>query len=236
MPFDYAHTSGPFTDGQGRAPARMVLRQVGDNDFALLEDLRYDNDGDSVAISTKELQRTNLATIPTWLGWFMRRHGRHTASALMHDQQVGESSGTRVSYEERVAADRRFRLALRASGVPPVRAGLMWAAVTLATRRSETDRFVLLLSWLVTGLLGMALLGWGSANGNWWAIVVAVLLPFPAALLWERQWRAGLIAGPALPFVILGSVPGVFAYLVYMGFEAAWSLQSKQPPPRFDER
>ena len=135
MPFDYEHNSGPFTDGEGRAPARLVLRQVGDNEFALLEDLRYDHDGDAVEISTAELQRTNLATIPTWLGWFMRRHGRHTAAALMHDQQVGESSGRRVPYEERVAADRRFRLALRASGVPPSRSACFFIAGRTAEER-----------------------------------------------------------------------------------------------------
>jgi hypothetical protein len=236
MSFDYEHSSGPFRDPDRRPPARLILKQVSDNEFAIQEGFRYEEGDDSVVVGIDDLTKTNLASIPSWLGWFMRRHGRHTAAALMHDHQVGESSGRHVDYADRVAADRRFRLALRASGVPAVRAGLMWTAVTLATRRKETDRFVLLLSWVATALFGMALLGWGAAQPDWRAIVAAILLPVPAGLFWERQWRAGIIAGYALPVVIFGSLPGIIAYRLYSLIERVYSWWSDEPPPTFNQR
>ena len=107
---------------------------------------------------------------------------------------------------------------------------------TLATRRKETDRFVLLLSWVATALFGMALLGWGAAQPDWRAIVAGVLLPVPAGLFWERQWRAGIIAGYALPVVIFGSLPGIIAYRLYSLIERVYSWWSDEPPPTFNQR
>jgi hypothetical protein len=34
------------------------------------------------------LGETDLASIPSFLGWFARRHGRHTPAALLHDQLI----------------------------------------------------------------------------------------------------------------------------------------------------
>jgi hypothetical protein len=244
MPFDYEHTSGPFVRVGGAAPALIELRQVTDDRFAVLESFEYRRDGASPLLVDKtRLGRTNLASIPTWLGWFMRRHGRHTAAALMHDQEVGESSDLEVPFETRRAADERFRLALRASGVPPVRARLMWTAVTFATRQGtrtgtaeDARRRALVELWIILALAGIGVLVYGCATGNAVIILLALLGPFFGAFLWGSQYGAGVIAGYALPLVIGGSIPGIVAYHVYWLVEHVLSWWSKEAPPTFMQR
>jgi hypothetical protein len=68
---------------------------------------------------------------------------------------------------------------------------------------------------MVVALIGIAVLGWGIAREDPIMIVGALLAPAVAAILWEEQWRAGVIAGYALPIVILGSVPAIVAFHVY---------------------
>jgi len=236
MPFDYETSTAPFFRVGGAAPALINLRQIGDDTFAILDSFEYRQEGALPFVVDKDvLTSTNLATIPTWLGWFMRRHGRHTPAALMHDLRVRESlPGPEVPYGERVVADAAFRDALRRSEVRPVRAALMWTAVTLgtllSTRRSDPGRFGLLLSWVVAAVLGIALLGWGIAQGDPVLILLALLAPALAGLLWERQWQAGIIAGYALPIVLFGSIPPYLAFTFCRFIE--WFYVAGEPEER----
>ena len=220
------------------------MRQVSDNEFDLEESFDLlDQDG-KLLVDENRLKGSNLASIPGWLGWFMRRHGRHTPAALMHDQEVGDAETIKVPYEKRVMADRRVRLALRASGVPPVRAGLMWTAVSFGSRherpekKGEPDppRTALLDLWLMTALAGVGLLAYGCFVRDAVLILVALLGPFFGGLLWGRMYGAGVIAGFALPLVIAGSVPGIVAYHAYWLVERGYSLWSKERPPTFFQR
>jgi len=235
--------SGPFRRTDGTRPAQIHLRQISDNGFALEESFDLADDDGRLLVDETRLKNSNLASIPGWLGWFMRRHGRHTPAALMHDQEVGEAEDIRVPYDARVLADRRFRLALRASGVPPVRAGLMWTAVSFGSRHQTPEegapdppRTALLDLWLIGAIAGMGLLAYGCHARDAVLILLALLGPLFGALLWGRMYGAGVIAGFALPLVIAGSVPGILAYHVYWLVERGYSVWSKERPPTFVQR
>jgi hypothetical protein len=235
--------TGPFMGAGGGEPAEIHLRQVSDNEFALGRSFIFVEGDRRVLVDAAHLQSSNLASIPGWLGWFMRRHGRHTPAALMHDLQVGESSTTVVSFKARTEADARFRAALRESGVPPVRARLMWTAVTFASRHSIREgtadaerRSALIDLWLIAALFGMGVLGYGFATGNVVLIALALLGPFFAAFLWGERYDAGVIAGYALPVAIGGSIPSVVAYHLYWVVERGLSPWTDERPPTFFQR
>jgi hypothetical protein len=238
------HT-GPFfvDDETGTQPAPLELRQVRNDEFELLKPFRFiDPDaGSTVAVTGKLLGRTDVASIPTFLGWFARRHGRHTFAALMHDQLITDSTPP----ADRVAADLLFRYALIHSKVPPARAWLLWTAVTLATRWSMrlASRASIVL-WFIAALTGTALFAIGILTASATFVAVAALAPLVFSALWGRQWRAGVVAGYAFWLAVAGSLPAYLAYQVYRGVEwvalRLWRLSRKdievEPPPSFGER
>jgi hypothetical protein len=205
---------------------RIVLRQISDDDFALQERLVVTwpppPDGTTLVIETRWLDRTDLASIPLWLGWFARRHGRHTAASLVHDLLVGNDESPpptaelppewRLTPEQ---ADLRFRDLLQASGVPLVRSYLMWTAVVANTRWHKPVQRLGLVLWGTAAALGSVLFVVGLLDGLWWAVVLGLLGPLAAALLWGRQYWAGVIAGYSLWWVLFGSVPGWLAFKAY---------------------
>jgi hypothetical protein len=241
MAFDYETSTAPFFRVGGAAPAVFQLHQVGDDSFAVMESFEYRRDGAGPElVDRNHLAGTNLASIPSWLGWFMRRHGRHTAAALMHDDLVREGRPPPAPFPKRLEYDQRFRDALLASGVKPVKAGLMWAAVTWASRHHAPRQAALLDLWLLAAFAGMGLLAFGGYTADPVLIVVALLAPIPAAAFWGRQFHAGVIAGYALPVVLLGSVPAMVAYYLYWVVEGVYGLAVQRDdataPPRWDKR
>jgi Protein of unknown function (DUF1353) len=205
---------------------RVVLRQIDDDQFAVQERLVVTwpptPEGATLVIEPEWLSRTDLASIPLYLGWFARRHGRHTAASLVHDLLVGneDDSATpamlppawQLTPEQ---ADVRFRDLLQASGVPPVRAYLMWTAVVANTRWHTPVQRLALILWGIVAALGSALFVWGLVTGAGWAVVLGLLGPTPAALLWGGQFPAGVIAGYSLWWTVFGSLPGWLAYQGY---------------------
>src|SRR5690606_38359615 len=93
----WAVDSTPFSwAGDPPQPCRIVLRQVDDNDFELVETLVYtppedvpDRPAAPLVIRPGWLT-SDLASIPGILGWFARRHGRHTPAALVHDFLIAD--------------------------------------------------------------------------------------------------------------------------------------------------
>ena len=173
--------TGPFTRPDGGRPAHVRLRQVSDNAFGVDEAFAVRIDGGPEVVTDLDfLRATNLASIPGYLGWFMRRHGRHTPAALIHDQLVREgASDAHVPFEERATADLLFRDMLKASGVPLARRWLMWTAVTIATRAGTPWRRALLAVWFLAAAAGIAFLSWALWERHWeWQLVTTSTGPW----------------------------------------------------------
>lgn len=240
--------STPFSaDPPPRQPCRVVLRQVGDSTFALREPLvlTWPLAGEgappaTLVVPPAWVPTTDLASVPDYLNWFARRFGRHTPAAVVHDVLIpgpGSPWPPGLPDEWRLApadADRLFRELLTASGVPPVRAWLMWAAVAARTRwQSGWPGKLSLVVWGVLALAGSAALVAGVRGGDVAVVVAALVAPAVAALLWGRTYGAGAVAGYSLWWILFGSVPAWLAYKAYQVIEwAVWRLRCRfgRPP------
>ena len=103
MAFSWDLDTRPFADANGTQPARFSLRQVDDDTFELSESFLYTGGPHAgpVPVTAEHLGRTDLASIPSFLGWFARRSGRHTPAALLHDQLITDEP-------ERLPEDQRL--------------------------------------------------------------------------------------------------------------------------------
>ena len=218
MAFAWTTSTAPFTDGAGREPARFVLEQVGDEAFRLVRPFRWRRrSGDEVAVTPESLGLTDLTSVQPAVAWFVTRHGRHTPAALVHDQLTGAAR----SPAERAEADRAFREAMADLDVPPVRAEVMWAAVVLASRwAGGTRRRAGMALWGAASLAGVAALVHGAVRRRPRQVLVALVAPLPAAALWGRQWRAGVVAGYAVWFVLVPTATSLAGYGTYWSAEA----------------
>jgi hypothetical protein len=224
MTFDWNRNTSPFLGDHGDPPARFALRQVDDDTFELLEPFKFNWElkGEVLEVRSDLIGHTDLASIPTFLGWFARRHGRHTPAALLHDQLIttDESklpASQRMSHTE---ADLLFREALLACDVPVVKSWLMWTGVTLGTRFGLRPLGTIgVVVWFIAALAGTAALIYGLVASLPLLVALALIAPIPFALLWGQQFRAGLIAGYAFWLVVLGSLPAWLAYQVYRAIE-----------------
>lgn len=220
----------PFFRLDDDGPAEVVLAQVGDGRFRLVEGFRYAGPAGEVRVEPRDLPSTDLASIPWFVRWFASAHGRHTPAALLHDHLV--RNGAHLSPPvTRVDADRRFLEALAGLDVPAVRRYVMWGAVTFATRwRSGGWARSGVAVWAAAALAGTALLAFGAVSGNVVLAAAAALGPVPFALLWGSQVVAGLVAGYGVAIVGLPSV-GVFAgYGVYWLTEQVANVMRKAVP------
>ena len=218
MAFAFTTRTAPFTDATGREPARFVLEQVGDVTFRLRRPFRWRRrSGEVVEVTPASVGTTDLASVQPGVAWFVTRHGRHTPAAIVHDQLVSVAR----TPEQRTAADRAFLEAMVDLDVPPVRAGVMWATVALATRwEGGPLRRAAIVAWGAASLAGLVTLVDGAVRRRPRQVLVALVAPLPAAALWGRQWRAGIIAGYAVWFVVVPTV-GSFA-----GYGAYWSTEA----------
>jgi uncharacterized protein DUF1353 len=239
----------PFSTDQGAQPAQFALRQVGDDDFRLLQPFVFTNGDIIIPVRDELLGKTDLASIPSFLGWFARRHGRHTPAALLHDQLITDIPA-QLPPDLQVTpatADRLFRQALRASEVALVKSWVLWTGVTLRTRWSLRPWGTAgILAWFLAALAGTGLLIYGTLTGDPLLVAIALVAPIPFAGLWGRQFAAGLIAGYALWPVAFGSVPAWLAYQLYQATEQLARLVGRlrprdkqtplQPPKPFHQR
>lgn len=230
----WGERTSPFAplDEPGR-PVRIVVEQISDRTFRVHPDHGFTctfTDGrEPVSVTSESLPTTDFASIPGFLSWFVSRHGRHTAAALVHDQMIERG----ISYERRAAADDLFLELMDDLDVPPVRRGVMWAGVTAATRwTGGWGRRLLLVLWFACALAGMAGCVAGAVTGTWWLVVVALLAPVPAAALWGGRWRAGLIAGYALPPVVGPALAAALGYATYWVVEELVRRLTAVPPSR----
>jgi hypothetical protein len=240
VPPFWGEDSTPFSAFEGVQPCRIVLHQVDDNDFDLVDRLVVtapaslpDLPRGPFVIEPAWVRACDLASIPGVLGWFARRHGRHTGAALVHDLLIlGRDAELPedVPQEWRLApeqADLLFRELLLACGVPPVRSYVMWAAVAARTRwYSGLRRRAAMIAWGLSAAAGTGALVVGLAGGYEPLVGAAVVAPVAGALLWGRQYVAGLIGGYAVWWALAGSAPAWMAYKVYQGIEGlVWLVQ-----------
>ena len=212
----------PFLKLEGEGPGEpdVVLRQVGPNAFQLLHGFRYRlPDGsktydvpahDPTLPPNTPNNQTDLASVPTWLWWFVASYGLHTRAALLHDQLVD------VEKIDRVEADETFRLALEESKVRWMRRWLMWAAVSLATlaatKRMQFAAFAALLGLFLVFLVGWPLGLLDGLPGPAWA---PALIVFAAGLVWRRLWLASVVG------LVIVAAPTV---LVWAALALVWLL------------
>jgi len=237
--WDWKRDTRPFfsDDPDHPQPAKFLLQQVHDDRFDLLEPFNYTRpDGTVIPVDHKWLGETDLASIPSFLGWFARRHGRYTPAALLHDELIPNDDPHALALPPPaqmgpIEADLLFRQAMRASGVALIKSWVLWTGVTLGTRFTRLGRWTAaaMVAWFVAALAGTGLLLYGL-TGHWPWTVVALVAPVPFAFLWGRQWPAGLIAGYAFWPVFFGSVPGILAYQVYRGAEWVAKLVGERLP------
>lgn len=223
--------TAPFYDGSGGQPARFVLAQVDDDRFRVLEPLLYDDGEVRVRVPRNDTVSTDLASIPFFMAWFVPVNGRHTPAALVHDSLLEELRDQQrdglvtaaAAARLRSEADSVFMRAMIASEVPLLRRGLMYAAVTLATRWAGTiaARIGAAL-WVALSLLGSVALVWGIATGEWVTAAVAMLAPLPASLLWGlRRWRPAVLAGYGAWMIALPALGTALGYGAYWVTEQA---------------
>lgn len=220
----------PFRSAEGRRLDRIHLIQRAPGTFQLAVPFTYLEAGrpESERIEVrahdpeapaKGSNATDLASVPPYLWGLISNHGRHTSSALLHDQLWWESlSPDRdVWIERRREADRLFRVSLRETHTSAVRASLMWSFVVL-------ERFFGARLWQAVGMSLQIALGilavYASIAGffGWWGILVA-LLPVPAALVWRRDWEA------VADLTYLGAVFAPFAIVAIVGQFVLASLE-----------
>jgi len=147
----------------------LVVRQVGDVDWEVVQPLRYEGNTDMFEVPKGST--TDFASVPFVFEWLLPRTGRYTKPAVLHDYlcRHGDEVGCPVQ-----DADGIFRRAMAELDVPFLRRWVMWAAVRWRSligshfRAGPGDLPQVLLTTLMPGLLVTAgglvvlglLLGW----------------------------------------------------------------------------
>lgn len=231
-----------FFDAQDGGALRLELRSVDGRDFTLLRRIGYRAQGyDEPFVVPVDLERfsTDLASVPRVFTWLVPRSGPFLPAAVLHDAMIGEQDyfGPPV---DRTQVDLIFREAMIELGTGKVRAWLMWSAVTCATMwdgRRLIDRIAVVLLIGAVAILGITatldlLDGWSVlpwmgqqpwptevANGAFFALVIPSVL----AGTWGARWRAGVIVGVSLAFLLHVTIVLLALYVGYLGLERAVS-------------
>jgi hypothetical protein len=220
--------SPPYFAGDQSQP-RFVLEQIDDGTFHVATPFVYRPKPPRVPVevNSNTLPATDLASIPWFVSWFVSRHGRHTPAALVHDCLVHDAR-QRHDPAARAQADLEFRDALDELGVPPVRGRVMWSAVTFGTRwGTDWLRRIALLVWLGAALAGTAAFTVGVVNFQPMMMVAAALGPVLGAVLWGRQYVAGVVGGYTLLVIAVPTFACVAGYGVYWFVEQTVRLLRK---------
>jgi len=240
----------PFTRADGKRLDRIQLVQRAPGTFQLAEPFSYLEPGrpESERITirahdqsqpAKGANASDLASIPPFLWGLISNHGRHTASALMHDQLWWECLDPDRSawIARRREADRVFRVSLREGNSSAVRTAILWSSVSIerfwGPRRWQAIamgvQIVLGVGVIYLGIA--ALLGWAGLP---LAFGLLVLAPAVLALPWrsdaapiEILTHLGIVFLPVAVVAIVGQF--ALAGLEVLG----WLLGGRSgPAPR----
>jgi Protein of unknown function (DUF1353) len=217
--------SKPFRFGDSDIEKMLIDHLVRDGRDAS-EAARAVNDARTFTPTTEN--PTDLASIPRFMRWFESAYGAHTLAAILHDNLIVDEANSGALGSDTLA-DRFFREMLRAAGVPWLKRWMMWTAVALRSRWAAGGiRRLSLLAWLVLSSTGITLSVWasGSALLDWSAfadasllLVIAVVLPLAAGLLWGKQYGAGLVAAAAALWILPAAILAGVGYGVYVTLE-----------------
>jgi hypothetical protein len=224
---------------EGDPSGHIVLKQVDGKSFELASTILYLGEETGLEnvlepavvdalrwVSPERLRETDLASVPLPLRWLVSTYGVHTPAALIHDWMIDEGppviGGLTPQY-----ADRYFRFMLSDLGVRWLRRWMMWAAVALRTRwKTGPRRRALLVVWMIAAIAGIAGFGAGLVIGRPSMVIVATVAPLGFALLWGRQYGAGLVAAYNAPWVLPPTIIGMAGYGVYVVIEGLVSRLS----------
>nr|EMP14268.1 hypothetical protein ISGA_753 [Gordonia sp. NB41Y] len=179
----------------------------------------------------REDNPTDLASIPQFLRWFENPYGLHSLAALIHDELIDHDVDSGALGSDTLS-DRFLRMMMKTSGVPCLKRWIMWAAVALRTRfKAGGRRMWSMIVWLALSVVGIASAVVGVVAFCWHPpcpIVHPVLLPlsiiliFVAAVLWGRQWGAGVVAALVAFWLVPAALAAGFGLLAYLASEEAW--------------
>lgn len=207
------------------------LSQIDLKEFQLEAKLRYVGEqtglegkvsesvlADIRVVGPATLPVTDLASVPQPLRWLVAQYGSHTPAALIHDRLIGLETPINGLTEPHV--DRYFRFMLHDLGVRWLRRWLMWAAVAMRTRwKAGGIRSASVLIWAVASAVGMTFAVIALTTQNWPLLLLTVSAPFIFAILWWRQYGAGLVAAVAAPWVLPPTIIGAIGFVIYAGLE-----------------
>lgn len=240
---------GTFYDERTHGPLQLELRRVKHEKWVLLRRFGYrDHRYDEPFVCPHDVDDydTDLASIPWFFQWVVPGTGTHFPAIMLHDALVvGEDDdpthlGPAVTREE---ADRIMRDAMGHLGVGFVRRWLAWTGAMMATVATMRPRWwwltLLVVTFLPIVALGILatidLLDWAEllpwmGDRNWLVelgagAVGALVIPALLSILWWRRWRAGLIAGVTLAFLVHVTLLMFAAYGVYRVLE--WLTTSR---------
>ncbi len=241
-----------------RCPDGIVLEQIASKEFILRSTVHFKGTtGLEGRIPDAELSvirtvspltiggSTDLASVPTPLQWLVSRYGVHTPAALIHDRFIGMSKDQRTCAKVEsltdAYTDRYFRFMLEALEVRWLRRWMMWAAVAMRTRwASGWPKRIMMIVWLLASVTGIGVAIAGIATGNWWWVIASSVAPLLFALLWDRQYGAGLVAAYTAIWVLPPTVLGAIGYGIYRLLEGIAGKLRRQPvdtmhSPTYDE-
>ncbi|MGH3332401.1 MAG: DUF1353 domain-containing protein [Nocardioidaceae bacterium] len=222
-----------FVDPDNPAePATIRLRQVTRKTFVLESSMRYTGPTGVEGLPESALTlrpsdlgpdaRTDLASVPAALRWFVSSYDVHTPAALLHDRLIGK---TAISGVPDTDADRFFRFMLKELGVRFMRRWMMWTAVAFGSRwRAGGARRFLLLLWVLLAVGGISSAVYGAVRPDWTVLTVAVVAPLLASFLWGRQYGAGLTAAATAIWVLPPTLIGAIGFGVYYLLEQLIAL------------
>jgi Protein of unknown function (DUF1353) len=133
-------------------PGTLVVRRVGPNTWALVDELVYLGRRQRFVVPAGF--RTDFASVPRVVTWLVPRFGAYTLAAILHDWLCRE--GIRSGAVTPREADGIFRRVMRESGVPVLRRWMMWAGVRWGALTDEERRP----GWVVSapGVLAISVL------------------------------------------------------------------------------
>jgi len=170
---------------------------------------------------------SDLASIPRYMRWFESAYGAHTLAAVLHDDLiVDEPNGGPLGSD--TLSDTFFREMMKSAGVPWLKRWIMWAAVALRSRWAAGGiRRISVFVWILLSCAGITasvwaagsvLFDWGGPDA-WLLSSIALVLPFVAAVLWGRQYGAGIVAAAAALWILPAAVVAGVGYVIYLGLE-----------------
>src|SRR5438132_13977341 len=156
--------------------SELVVQQLGDFDWRVIEPLRYQGNADAFVVPPGS--ETDFASIPDIFQWLLPRSGRYTKPAVLHDYLCRHGDEVGCPVED---ADGLFRRSMAEMDVPFLRRWVMWAAVrwrSLVKTRFKAGPSDLAQVALVTIAPGLFIIGGGLVVFGLlvgWCVVGAVL-------------------------------------------------------------